>query len=107
MFMSLPQPNDGFVWTQAPWGPVVQCRPLLAVAHHFFTAASVVLREDEREWEAVAAFAGVPRLRLRLLHQVHGKAIAVARGGDEEGWGPPRADGVISDDQEAALTVRV
>jgi polyphenol oxidase len=107
MFMSLPQPNDGFVWTQAPWGPVVQCRPLLDVAHHFFTAASVELRHDDREWEAVAAFAGVPRPRLRLLHQVHGKTIAVARAGDDGGWVPPLADGVISADQEAALGVRV
>jgi YfiH family protein len=80
---------------------------LLEVAHHFFTAASVELRQDEREWQAVAAFAGVTRPRLRLLRQVHGKAIAVARAADREGWVQPPADGVISADREAALGVRV
>lgn len=107
MFMSLPQPSDGFAWTQAPWGPVLQCRPLLDVAHHFFTAGSIELRQDDREWTAVAAFAGVDRSRLRLLHQVHGKTIAVAPGGDDGVWVPPQADGVITTDPDAALGVRV
>ena len=107
MFMSLPQPSDGFVWTQAPWGPVLQCRPLLDVAHHFFSAGSIELRQDDREWEAVAALAGVPRSRLRLLHQVHGKTIAIAPAGDPSPWVPPHADGVLCADPDLALGVRV
>ena len=43
MFMTLPQPNGGFEWTQAPWGTVLRCRPLLDIADHFFTAADLAL----------------------------------------------------------------
>ena len=75
MFMSEPQPNDGFVWTQAPWGPVLRCEPLLEIADHFFTDGSVELRQNDSEWDAVAALARVPRRQLRLLHQVHGHTL--------------------------------
>lgn len=107
MFMSEPQPNDGFVWTQAPWGPILRCPPLLEVADHFFTAGSVELRQNDSEWAAVAALAGVPRRQLRLLHQVHGRTIAVSRSGETGPWTPPQADGVVSDDPSAAFGVRV
>jgi YfiH family protein len=108
MFMSEPQPNDGFVWTQAPWGPVLRCEPLLEIADHFFTAGSVELRQNDSEWDAVAALAGVPRRQLRLLHQVHGRTIAVSREGTPPGtWTPPQADGIVSDDPSAAFGVRV
>ena len=95
------------MWTQAPWGPILRCGPLLEVADHFFTAASVALRDRESEWDAVAAFAGVPRRQLRLLHQVHGRTIAVSRSGDDRPWTPPQADAVVSDDRSAAFGVRV
>ncbi len=85
---------------------MLQCRPLLEIAHHFFTAASIELRQNDGEWDAVAAFAGVPRAELRLLHQVHGKTIAVSPPGDER-WTPPQADGVVSADPSTALGVRV
>jgi purine-nucleoside/S-methyl-5'-thioadenosine phosphorylase / adenosine deaminase len=107
MFMSEPQPNDGFVWTQAPWGPILRCEPLLEVADHFFTAGSVELRQNDSEWAAVAALAGVPRRQLRLLHQVHGRTIAVSRSGETGPWTPPQADAVVSDDRSAAFGVRV
>jgi polyphenol oxidase len=108
MFMSEPQPNDGFVWTQAPWGPILRCRPLVEIADHFFTAGSVELRRNESEWDAVAALAGVNRRQLRLLHQVHGRTIAVSRQGTTTGpWTPPHADGVVSNDSSAAFGVRV
>jgi hypothetical protein len=80
---------------------------LLAVAPHFFTAASLRLREDAMEWEKVAQFAGVPADRVRLLRQVHGHAVAISRAGTSQPWGIPEADGVISDDPSAALAVRV
>ena len=107
MFMSEPQPTDGFVWTQAPWGPILRCQPLLEIADHFFTAGSVELRQNDREWDAVAALAGVPRRQLRLLHQVHGRTVVVSHEGTPGNWTPPQADGVVSDDPSAAFGVRV
>ena len=73
---------------------------------HFFTAATLRLRDDEREWNAVAECSGVPADRLRLLRQVHGRTILVANGvsaADPR----PEADGIISDDPTLALVVRV
>jgi YfiH family protein len=107
MFMTEPQPSDGFEWVQAPWGSVLRCRPLLTVAPHFFTAASLRLREDATEWEKVAQFAGVPADRVRLLRQVHGHTVTTSRAGTSQPWGTPEADGVISNDPSAALAVRV
>ena len=106
-FMTEPQPNDGFEWTQAPWGRVLRCRPLAAIADHFFTTASLELRQHESEWQAVAALAGVPRERLLFLRQVHGDVIAVSHQRDADNWRPPTADGLISGDHSAALVVRV
>ena len=76
-------------------------------AGHFFTAASLRLREDETEWTEVARLAGVPVERLRLLHQVHGKTVAVASKGSTGEWRRPEADAVVSDDPTVALVVRV
>jgi hypothetical protein len=81
MLMTHPKPNDGFEWTQAAFGPVLRCRPLLEIAPHMFTTAAVQLRDDEREWTAVAADMGVDPPSVRLIRQVHGRAVAVARVG--------------------------
>lgn len=102
MSMSAPQPSDGFAWTQAPWGEVLRCTALDPV-RHFFTAATLTLRDDEQEWAALAAFAGVASERLRLLHQVHGRAVVRASGGHTT----PEADAIVSDDPSVALVVRV
>lgn len=91
---------------QAPWGRVLRCRELLPVADHFFTDGSIALRDSESEWSGVAALAGVPPDRLRLLHQVHGRRVVAATSGARE-WIPPEADGVITDDPSVALVVRV
>jgi polyphenol oxidase len=107
MFMTEPQPSGGFEWAQAPWGRVLRCRPLLAVADHFFTAGSAQLRGDEAEWRAVAALAGIEREHVLMLHQVHGDTIAVADAGRARPWTPPEADALVSDDRSAALVVRV
>src|SRR4029453_8085480 len=99
MFMSEPQPNHGFVWTQAPWGPILRCQPLLEVADHFFTAGSLELRQNDREGAGVAGLAGVRGRQLRLLPQVHGRTVVVSRAGATTGSGtPPQADGVVSAD---------
>ena len=92
---------------QAPWGRVLVCAPLAAIATHFFTDGSLELRDRDDEWNGVAAFAGVPRDRLLLLHQVHGHTVATARAGDTTGWTRPEADAVVSDDPASALVVRV
>jgi YfiH family protein len=107
MFMTLPQPSDGFEWAQASWGHVLRCRPLQEIADHFFTVASLELRQSDAEWKAVAALAGVPRERLLLLRQVHGHQIAAATLDTTTDWRPPEADGVVGNDASVALVVRV
>ena len=92
---------------QAPWGAVLVCRPLLAYAQHFFTAASVTLRDSEGEWNGLAAFAGVTPDRLRLLNQVHGRTIVKASVDDYQTWTRPEADGIVTADPSVALVVRV
>ena len=105
MSIAAPQPNEPFEWTQAPWGAVLRCRPLLAYADHFFTAGDLTLREDQSEWAAVAALAGVPPASLRLLTQVHGNTIVTAA--PESAVVRPTADGMITGDASLALVVRV
>ena len=73
---------------------------------HFFTAATLQLRDDQREWSAVAEYAGVAADRLRLLHQVHGGTVLVADG-ERSANERPEADGIISDDPSLALVIRV
>ena len=74
---------------------------------HFFTSSDVVLRESEREWDAVAASVGVTRDRLLLVKQVHGIDVAVARRGTNHPWFRPQGDIVITDDPSVAVGVRV
>jgi polyphenol oxidase len=105
MSMSVPQPNDPFEWTQAPWGPVLQCASLLPSARHLFTAGTVTLRENPSEWAALAALAGVPGAGLRLLDQVHGKEVVVADAAQPDAR--PTADGIMTDDPALALVIRV
>ena len=92
---------------QAPWGAVLVCRPLQKYAEHFFTAASLTLRDSQEEWDSVAAFAGVSPERLRLLNQVHGRTIAMAAADDTSPWTRPEADAVLTSDSSIALVVRV
>jgi len=107
MFMILPQPSDGFEWTQAPWGDVLRCRPLLDVADHLFTVRNLELRDDQREWEQVAAALAVPPSQLLLIRQVHRAGVAVARRGRTGPWARPEADVIVSDDELSAIGVRV
>ena len=83
------------------------CRPLLPYATHFFTAATLTLRESHEEWAGVAALAGVPVDALRLLHQVHGRTVVTVHPGDTAPWSRPEADGAITADPSVALVVRV
>jgi YfiH family protein len=107
MFMTLPQPNDAFEWTQAPWGAVLRCRPLSALAEHFFTAKDLRLRGDIQEWNAVAGYAGVDPKDLLSVRQVHGAGVASASSDRLRPWSPPEADVIVSNDASAAISVRV
>jgi YfiH family protein len=102
-----PQPSGGFEWTQAPWGHVLQCRPLLELADHFFTAGDLELRADDREWTAVAQRIGLSLDRLFLIRQVHRTDVAVVRRGRTGRWDRPDADAIVSDDPSTAVGVRV
>lgn len=92
---------------QAPWGAVLVCRPLLTYADHFFTGATLTLRDSQEEWADVAAHAGVPADKLRLLSQVHGRTVATVPVDQHSTWTRPEADGAITKDRSVALVVRV
>jgi YfiH family protein len=107
MFMTLPQPNRAFEWTQASWGPVLRCVPLTAAVNHFFTGRTITLREDAGEWEAVAQAMAVPRDDVLLVRQVHENTVAIASADRPRPWNRPEADAIISNDSTAAIAVRI
>lgn len=107
MAMSVPQPSDAFEWTQADGARVLTCGPLRPHAAHFFTTADLQLGDDPAEWHLVAALAGVPPDRLRLLRQVHGRTVVAAGRGNDGAWDRPEADAIIANDPSVALVVRV
>jgi YfiH family protein len=74
---------------------------------HLFTARDLVLRNDDREWTAVAASLGVPLDRLLLIKQVHEVGAVVVRRGWQPPWVRPRADIILTDDPSVAIGVRV
>lgn len=77
------------------------------MADHFFTTRNLQLREDAREWDAVARQIGVDAARLLLIRQVHRADVAVARAGRPPAWQRPEADVIVSDDPASAISVRV
>ncbi|CAN5873063.1 hypothetical protein BH18ACI5_BH18ACI5_14000 [soil metagenome] len=92
---------------QAPWGPVLECQALLPHADHFFTAASLHLKNRPDQWQAIASHAGVAREHLLLLRQVHGNNIVTVRSSHPIPWSPPEADAATSDDPASALVIQV
>lgn len=102
-----PQPTHGFEWTQAPWGDVLRCVPLAAVARHFFTVRNLTLRDDAREWTAVAAEAGVAPEDLLGVRQVHAATVSIASADRPRPWPRPQADVLVSNDPTVAISVRV
>jgi YfiH family protein len=107
MVIAEPKPTDGFRWTQTPWGHGLVCLALEPYAAHLFTAGDIELRNNDSEWAAVAAFLQVPRDRIRLVSQVHGTEIAAIHRELPASSTPPRADGMVSDDDSVAIGVRV
>ena len=65
------------------------------------------LRQDMGEWAAVASAMRVAPGQLRLVRQVHGTAVAIARSADPAPSATPEADVIISDDSSVAIAVRV
>ena len=86
---------------------MLRCAPLASIAPHLFTTRALELREDENEWRAVAEALDLAPERLRLVRQVHGADVAVARAGDRRPWPRPDADAIVSDDPSVAIGVRV
>src|SRR5215204_3142672 len=107
MSMPDPQPSGGFRWAQAPWGAVLQCDALVPYAHHFFTTASLRLKERPEEWQLIAAHAGVEPGNLRLLRQVHGRAVVSVPAATNGEWHPPEADASVTNNRHVALVVQV
>ncbi|CAN5640917.1 peptidoglycan editing factor PgeF [soil metagenome] len=77
------------------------------MASHLFTTGNLRLTDDQGEWEKVAGRMGVTTARLRLIRQVHGVAVAIARAGEAGPDVRPEADVIISDDPDVAIGVRV
>jgi purine-nucleoside/S-methyl-5'-thioadenosine phosphorylase / adenosine deaminase len=104
MLMPDPQPNDPFEWTQERWGRALRC-PRLG-APHLFSSGDVTLRDDEGEWEAIAASMAVPRERLLLVKQVHGVHVQIVRQGEPIPALRQTADIIVTDDPSVAIGVR-
>jgi YfiH family protein len=108
MLMSQPKPNDAFEWTQAPWGTVIRCLPLAAIADHFFTARDLSLSHgNTEEWAEVAGRIGVSLENLLLIRQVHDAEVVFAPAGRIRPWSVPQSDVIASDDPASAIGVRV
>lgn len=104
---AIPAP-EGFRVAEAPWGDVLVCAPLAAVARHVFTLRNLDLRADRNDsrhrWDAVAGWLGARR-PVRRVHQVHGAAVVHARG-DATG-SLPEGDIVVATDVGQAVAVQV
>ena len=56
--MTLPAVPEMFYWTPSPWGSVLKCRPLAAIADHAFTTRNCSCHR--RPWRRLA---DLPALR--------------------------------------------
>jgi len=105
--MTLPAPNAGFRWTAEPWGPMLRCMALDAVAHHGFTSRQLGLRPGDAApdaWASAAASVGCQVRRLARVRQVHGAAVRVVRAGDLDAP-VPEADAVVTNVPGLAVAV--
>ena len=105
--MSLPAPTAGFRWTDEPWGPMLRCVPLEAIAHHGFTSRQLGLRPGDAApaaWASAAASVGCHVSQVARVRQVHGAAVRVVRAGDRDGP-VPEADAVVTNLPGVAVAV--
>src|SRR5687768_13384663 len=96
--MSLPKPSGEFEWVQESWGAALRCRPLAAMAPHYFST-----RQDAPE-ATLADALGVGLDALVRMQQVHRADVFVAKGRPSS---KPEADIAVTDDRSIALSVRV
>lgn len=105
--MNLPPPPHDFHWTDEPWGAMLRCRALDAVAQHGFTSRQLQLRPGERTgdgWAGAAASVGCTVPRLARVRQVHGAAVRVVGAADLEAP-VPDADAAVTRDAGTAVAV--
>lgn len=105
--MTLPTPPADFHWTAEPWGPMLRCRPLDAVARHGFTSRQLMLRPGDRAgdaWAGAAASVGCAVPRIGRVRQVHGAAVRVVRAGELD-QPVPEADAAATGDPGTAVAV--
>lgn len=103
----LPVTGADFHWTREPWGPMLRCGPLDAVAQHGFTSRQLQLRAGEAgttRWVEAAASVGCAVDRVARIRQVHGAAVHVVRRG-VAATAPPEADAVITATPGQAVAV--
>lgn len=94
----LPEPSAAFRWSSQPWGPMLECAPLAAIARHGFTSRQLALRPGERAgeaWTRAAASVGCEVRRIARVRQVHGAVVRVVHAG-EDGGAIPEADAAIT-----------
>ena len=105
--VTLPAPGAGFRWIDEPWGPMLCCTPLDAVARHGFTSRQLGLRPNDAAsatWARAAASVGCDASQLVRVRQVHGAAVRVVRAGDLNAP-VPDADAVITNESGVAVAV--
>ncbi len=101
--MCLPSVPDSFIWTHELWGAGLRCRPLEAIAPHFFTTRQLELSSAE-DWARVAGAIGASRVM--TLAQVHGRHVVTVREGQAWPRERPEGDVLVSDAADAAVAVR-
>lgn len=103
----LPGPSTTFRWRHEPWGPLLECAPLAAIARHGFTTKQLALRPGERGgpgWTSAAASVGCGVGQVARVRQVHGAAVRVVRAGDSP-EALPEADAAITREPRTAVAV--
>lgn len=104
-----PEPIGAFVWTQAPWGRVLQCAALTPLADHLFTARDLSPGpgvDPDAAWTAVAFHLGLPPGSLHRLDQVHGCSTFLVDEASRAAGGNPKADAQMTARTDVALAVK-
>ena len=105
-----PEPAGAFAWERAPWGWVLTCPPLAALARHGFTARDLDPGRGttvDAAWTAVAAWLGVGVHALWRLDQVHGcRAVRIEAAEMPDAAALESADAAITTRPDAAVAVK-
>lgn len=107
--MILPRPAEPFEWRHLEGRPALVCRPLGAIAPHFFSTRQWPLGEagapgDGTGWDVVAHAIGVVPANLVRARQVHGASVVIGR---QTGCALREADVLIANDDSLALGIQV